>query len=133
VRDVVVERRPELHKNFNRSAQLSAGGKPVRFGYLSDRAVLHFSVLHPIRQGPSVRDARARLWELSRAKAFAGLANAALITAVPRDDEVTLGQKQRAALRDNRDEIIREADDVEMRVYTVTSASEAAERVLAFA
>lgn len=130
VRDAVISVRPELARNFNRLAVLFQGGIPVRFGYLSDRAVLHFSVLHPVRQAASVRDARARLWELSRAKAFADLQRAALITAVPRDNEITLGEKQRQALRANRNEVEQEADAVDMRVYPVTSVSEATERVL---
>lgn len=133
VREAVINARPELAKNFNRQAVLFEGGMPVRFGYLSERAVLHFSVLHPVRQAASVRDARARLWELSRAKAFAGIRKAALITAVPRDDDLTLGVKQREALRANRNEIEREADEVEMRVYPVTSVPEATERVLELA
>lgn len=130
VRDAVSNARPDLARNFNRPAVLFEGGIPVRFGYLSDRAVLHFSVIHPVRQAASVRDARARLWELSRAKAVSGIQRAALITAVPRDDEITLGEKQRLALRANRIEIEREADAVEMRVFPVTSVAEATERVL---
>ena len=130
VRDAVISVRPELARNFSRQAVLIQGGMPVRFGYFSDRAVLHFSVLHPVRQAASVRDARARLWELSRAKAFAGLQRAALITAVPRDNEITLGEKQREALRANRNEVEQEADAVDMRVYPVSSVSEAADRVL---
>jgi hypothetical protein len=130
VRDSVITVRPDLAKNFNRAANLLEGGLPVKFGYLSDRAVLHFSVLHPIRQAASVRDARARLWELSRAKEWGGLAKAALITAVPRDDEITLGVKQRDALRANKTEIEREADAVHMRVYSVTSVPEATSKVL---
>lgn len=130
VRDAVINVRPELARNFNRQAVLFEGGLPVRFGYLSDRAVLHFSVLHPVRQAASVRDARARLWELSRAQAFASIGQAALITAVPRDNEITLGEKQRQALRANRAEIEQEADAVNMRVYPVTSVTEATERVL---
>ncbi|TFZ05037.1 hypothetical protein [Ramlibacter rhizophilus] len=133
VRDAVIHARPELAKNFNRAAKLLEGGVPVKFGYLSEVAVLHFSVLHPVRQAASVRDARARLWELSRAKTWAGLAKAALITAVPRADEVTLGSKQRDALRANQVEIEREADAVEMRVYAVTSVDEARSRVLELA
>lgn len=130
VRDAVISARPELARNFNRQAVLFEGGIPVRFGYLSDLAVLHFSVLHPVRQAASVRDARARLWELARAQAFAGIRRAALITAVLRDDEITLGEKQRKGLRANRAEIEQEADAVGMRVYPVTSVSEASERVL---
>lgn len=130
VREAVVSIRPELARNFNRAATLLQGGLPVRFGYLSERAVLHFSVLHPVRQAASVRDARARLWELSRAKEFASIQQAALITAVPRDNEITLGEKQRQGLRANRHEIEREADAVDMRVYTVTSVVDATECVL---
>lgn len=133
VREAVVAKKPELYRYFGRLARISQDGKPVRFGFLSERTVLHFSVLHPVRQGPSVRDARARLWELSRAKAFGGLPYAALITAVPRDDDVTLSPRQREGLRMNRDELIREAEAGEMQVHTVTSPSEAAEKVLELA
>ena len=130
VREFVIAQRPELTKNFNRTAKLLEDGVPVKFGYLSETAVLHFSVLHPVRQAASVRDARARLWELSRAKAWGGLEKAALITAIPRSDEITLGAKQLEALRINRIEIEREADAVNMRVYPVTSVDAAAACVL---
>lgn len=130
VRDAVLLMRPDLVSGFGRSARLIDGGQLVRFGYFSPSAVLHFSVLHPVRQRASVRDARAKLWELARAKAVAGIARAALITAVPRDDEPTLGSRQRQGLRENRVEIEREADAVEMRLHAVGSAVEGAEKVI---
>lgn len=133
VREAVLDTRPDLARNFNRSAELIEGGRPVRFGFLSERVVLHFSVLHPVRQAASVRDARSRLWELSRAKERGQLPLAALITAVPRDDDPTLGVKQREALRANKIDIEREADEVRMHLYPVTSALQAAERLLEIA
>ncbi|MGN6524939.1 MAG: hypothetical protein ACTHL8_00990 [Burkholderiaceae bacterium] len=132
VREAVIAARPELARNFGRRALLD-GELPVRFGYLSDRAVIHFSVLHPVRQAASVRDARARLWELSRARVRAGIEHAALITAVPRDDDPTLGSNQRDALRANRLEIEREADAVTMRAHAVTNVDDATARVLELA
>lgn len=133
VREIVLGSRPDLARNFNSLAQLINGGSPVRFGYFSPSAIMHFSVLHPVRQSASVRYARAKLWELARAKDLSGIANAALITAVPRDDEPTLGPKQRASLRENRNEIEKEADAVGMRLHAVTSVDAAAQKVLELA
>lgn len=130
VREAVIAVRPDLGRHFGQSARLVADGRPVRFGYLSDTAVLHFSVLHPVRQAASVRDARARLWELSRAREMAALHRAALVTWVPTDDDPTVGARQRAALRDNKVEIEREADSVKMRLHAVASIDEARARVL---
>jgi len=92
-------------------------GRSAFSGFTMDATVAR----SPNRRGPSVRDARARLWEFLRAKEFAHLIHAALVTAVPRDDDATLSPKQREGLRENRAEIVREADDVGMRVHTVTN------------
>lgn len=130
VRELVLLQQPSIQKFFNRQGQLSSVGQRVRFGYLSERAVLHFSVIHPRRQSNGVRDARARLWELSRVKEFAQIGFAGLISAVPRDDDPTLGVREHEALKQNQLEIEREADDVSMRFIPVTSVVEAASKVL---
>ena len=130
VRELVLQQQPSIQKFFNRQGSLSNVGQQVRFGYLSDRAVLHFSVIHPRRQSNGVRDARARLWELSRVKAFAQIKFAGLISAEPRDDDPTLGTRELEALKQNKLEIEREADDVLMRFIPVNTAAEAANKVL---
>ncbi len=130
VRELVLERMPQVHKNFNRQGQLSEFGQTVRFGYLSDRAVLHFSVIHPRRQSNGVRDARARLWELSLAQEFSKIRFAGLISAVPRDEDPTLGTRERDALIQNRKEIESEADGQHMRFIPVNTAREAMEKML---
>lgn len=91
---------------------------------------MHFSTVNAVRQSASVSYARAKLWELARAKDFANLGMAALVTAVPREDDPTLGSKQRAALATNLREIEREADDGDIRFLPVVSIQEAAHRVL---
>lgn len=133
VREVVVGRRPDLLPGFGQGGVLVPGGQRVRFGYISPGAVLHFTVLSAVRQGAGVRDARARLFELQRARDMAGIAFAALIAAVPRDDDPTLGSRQREALRANRAEIESEADAVGMRWHAVTTVSEAADRLIEIA
>lgn len=129
VRESVVAARPHLAKNFGKTAQLIHGGRPVRFGYLSETAVMHFSVLHPVRQAASVRDARARLWELSRAQQTASIGRAALLTWIPSEEDPTLGRKQREGLRANRTEMENEADAVGMRLLAVATVEEARFRV----
>lgn len=130
VRDAVLQRAPELARFFNRQAMLHQGGSLVRFGFLSERAVMHFSIVSAVRQSPSISYARAKLWELARAKEFADLRTAALVSAVPRSDDPTLGEKQRSKLATNLLEIEREANDGEIRFLAVDTVEVAAERVL---
>lgn len=130
VRDAVLQQAPALARFFNRPASLHEGGSVVRFGFLSDTAVMHFSTISAVRQSASVSYARAKLWELARAKEFANLTTAALVTAVPRADDPTLGSKQRFKLATNLREIELEADDGEIRFLPVDSIKRAAERVL---
>ncbi|MFZ5550817.1 MAG: hypothetical protein ACOZJX_19120 [Pseudomonadota bacterium] len=130
VRDAVLQKAPALARFFNRAASLHQGGTLVRFGFLSDRAGMHFSTVSAVRQSASVGYARAKLWELARAKEFANLRIAALVTAVPRADDPTLGPKQRSKLATNLREIEREADDGAICFLPVDSIQLAVERVL---
>ena len=133
VRNGVAAIRPEFVQNFGKGGRLVEGGQLVKFGYFSTKAVLHFTVLNPVRQAAGVRDARARLFELQRAREVAGIENAALIAAVPRNDDPTLGQKQQQQLTLNRTEIEREADAVNMRWYAVSAIPDAVGRVIELA
>lgn len=133
LRERVIEQKPELAQYFGRQAVLIDGGEPTRFGFCSTKSILHFGVLSPVRQSAGVRDARARLWELHRAREIAGLATAALVFAAPRLDDPTLSRQQVDALRRNLHEIEREADSYAMRFNPVNSIEAGAERVLAYA
>ena len=130
VRDAVLLQAPELARFFNRQATLHQGGSLVRFGFLSETAVMHFSIVSAVRQSASVSYARSKLWELARAKDFAGLPTAALISAVPKADDLTLGQKHRSKMASNLREIEREADDGAIRFLPVDTIERAVERVL---
>lgn len=133
VRDLVTKQEIELGGYFNKTAKLTQDGIPVKFGFLSNKAVFHFSVLNSLRQPHGVRDARARLWELSNAKEFASIPFAGLITGVTSLEDPSLGSKQKESLRNHIKEIEREADKWSMRFLPVNSASEAAEHVLEIA
>jgi hypothetical protein len=133
VRELVRERRSDLSGNFNKSANLTNDGLPVKFGYLSNKAVIHFSVINAVRQPSGVRDARARLWELSNAQQYAQIPIAGLITGVPRFDDPTLGSKQKYALDINLKEIEKEADKWDMRFLPVHSSLEGASKVIEYA
>lgn len=130
VRDAVLQRAPHLARCFNKQAALHQGGSLVRFGFLSERAVMHFSIVSAVRQSASVSYARAKLWELARAKEFASLPTAALVSAVPRSDDPTLGSNQHSKLATNLREIEREADDGDIRFLPVDTVERAVERVL---
>jgi hypothetical protein len=133
VKQEVISVRPDLFDGFGRGAELIHGGITVKFGFCSSKTILHFTVLHPVRQSASMRDARARIFEVQRAREIAGIGSAALIAAVPRDDDATLGSKQREVLKANRQEIEREADSVNLRWFAVNNASEGAHKLIELA
>lgn len=133
VRERVTANRPDFSKSFNRSVKFYPDGEPVRFGFINDQAVIHFGVLRPVQQSSSLRDSRARLWELARAQEAAKRQHAALLIAVPRYDDPVLGEKQLAAIARNKREIEREADDVGILLRPVTSAAEGATTLLEMA
>ena len=133
VKDLVLERRQDLSRYFGRSTELVAGGHKVRFGFCSERSVVHFTVLHPSRISASIRDARARLFELQGAQNVALFTNAGLISAISRADDATLGERQREAVTTARSEIEAEADAWGIRYFPVTTASEGADRLLQLA
>lgn len=133
VRDLVALDRPDLLPCFGRGGPLIDGGQIVKFGFFSPKLVAHFSVLHPVRQSSSVRDARARLWEIARAMKIANVGRGALITAIPRQDDATLGEKQRFQAKINEREIEREADAVDIRLLPVHTAEEGAEKLIEYA
>lgn len=130
VRHQVVARRFELSRFFGRETVLIDDGMPVRFGFYSSRALLHFGVLSPVRQGAGVRDARSKLWELHRARQFAEIPMAALVFGVPHQDDPTLSYRQITAMQRNLSEIEREADTYHMRFFPVHSAEEGADKVI---
>lgn len=133
VRDSVGKERPDLLPHFGKGGALIDGGQIVKFGYFSPQLVVHFGVLHPVRQAPSVRDARARLWELQRAMALSGVTTAALIAAVPRQDDATLGERQRSQAKANEREIEREADASRILLVPVHTAQQGAAKLIALA
>lgn len=133
VKQEVGKRRVDLLPSFGRSAALIFGGQSVRFGFFSPIAVLHFTVIHPVRHSASMRDARARIFELQRAREISGVSQAALIAAVPRDDDATLGSRQLEVLRANRIEIEAEADAVNLRWFAVSTAVDGADRLIEIA
>lgn len=133
LREHVVALRPDLSSGFGKGGRLTSGGVLVKFGYFSPSVILHFSVLHPVRQSASVRDARAKLWELSRASTVSGITRAGLIAAVPRLDDPSIGPRQRENILSNQSEIENEADDARIRLYPVHTAEEGASQLIALA
>jgi len=133
VRQHVIASSPELARFFWRSAVLTDDGAPVKFGFYSPRAILHFGVLSPVRQPSSIRDARAKLWELYRARQHADLPMAGLVFGVPDENDPTLSYRQIAAMQQNLRGIEREADTYGMRFLPVHNAQEGAEKVVQYA
>jgi hypothetical protein len=133
VRDEIKLLRTELVPFFNRETKLLEHGQNVRFGFISSRSIAHFTVLHPVRFPASIRDARARIFELDRAKRLSDFNRAALIAAVPRSDDATISVNQRNAIESYKREIEGEADSVGLRWIGVSNAKEGADRIVELA
>lgn len=127
VRAIVTAKRPELDQYFNRNAKLVEFGDVVKIGFLSNRTAIHYGVIHPTRQPSSMKDARAKIFELFKVKQYIGLQNSSLIVGIPRQDDPTLGNKQLTNIRKNTDELIREANSVGVTLRPIYTAEEAAE------
>lgn len=128
VREIVVKNRPELDKYFNKNAKLVADGDIVKIGFLSDRVAIHYGVLHPTRQPSSMKDARAKIFELFKTQSYVGLNHSALILGLPRKDDPTLGNRQLSNITKNTEELKREAKSVGVDFLAIYSAEEAAEK-----
>lgn len=133
VKELTVREHPVLGQYFGRSAKLFDGGQDVRFGFCSPSVIAHFNVLHPIRLSASLRDVRARLFELQHGKALVQASTAALIGAVSRDDDATLSDRQRQSLREAKREIAYEAESAGAVYYPVHTAIEGSQRLIVLA
>lgn len=131
VREQTLSSRPDLAGYFGRTAPIIQGGEAVRFGYASTRLIAHFNVLNPMRAGASLRDSRARMFELDKGRALAQLRTAALIAGTPPDDDPLLGNRQIVRLREMREELAHEAAASDIELVTVATAADGAARLLA--
>ena len=62
--------------------------------------------------------------------AISGVTTGALIAAVPRQDDATLGERQRTQAKANEQEIEREADACKIRLIPVHTAQQGAARLV---
>lgn len=131
VREITTNLHPDFAAHFNKQSPVVEGSSnTVKFGFISEKVIIHFSVLHPIRQSQSVREARAKLWELFGAHKYTKIAPY-MIMGVPRiEDDIMLGYQQIEAARLNMDEIETEADKNEIRLLRVKSPYDGAKELI---
>ena len=84
----------------------------------------------PVRPGPSLRDARARLFELQRCKEITGLEKAVLISSVPSADDPSIGDRQRANIVNICNEIAGEARAAQVGFIAVPDAASGAKQLM---
>lgn len=128
IRDEIGKRRLELLPYFNRPGKFFENGEPVRFGFLGQGLVAQFGVLRPASIQPSVRDARARLWELSRARRLAEVRNVGLILYVP-----TMPAESPDTMVRNANELTLEAEEGKVGLYRVESTAAGADQIMRLA
>ena len=133
VRDAVISTRPELVIYFNREAVLVDGGLPVRFGMLTPKLAAQFGLLTATRQNNGMKDARAKMWELSLAKERNSQLTAALVFGFPGEDDITLTDKQRDQIKANKTELEQETTHKNIELCKVYTVDEAAHSVIQMA
>lgn len=115
VRDLVIAKQPNLSNCFAKEASLTGARRPVRFGFLSDNLVAHFGLLQTTAIRTHVRTARGLFAELSMAHKQSGI-KATLILGHPPIESATLGDNERAALRDYLQDLTAEAFQFEVNL-----------------
>jgi len=130
IRDAIQVLQPDMVHYFNREAILVDNGVPVRFGVLTPKLAAHFGLLKPAQQNQGMEDARAKMWKLALAKERNSALIAALIYGTPKDDDITLSDKQHEKLASNVKEIQQEADHRGITINRVHTVAEAAAAVV---
>lgn len=130
VRDEIKTKRLALLPYFNRSGKFFENGELVRFGFLGHGVVAQFGVLRPSSMQPSVRDARARLWELGRARRIADVRHVGLILYVPPSG---YGEKDQETVGRNAKELTLEAEEGNVGLHPVQSTVQGAEELMRLA
>lgn len=133
VKEAIQTLRPELSAYFNREAILVDDGLPIRFAVLTERLAAQFGILRPSQQNQGMEDARAKMWKLALAKERNPTLIAALIWGAPRDDDITLSDKQRDRLKSNIVELRQEAAHRNVDFSEVHTVAAAAARVVELA
>ena len=130
IKEAIQVLQPDMLTYFNREAILVDHGVPVRFGVLSPKLAAHFGLLKPNQQNQGMEDARAKMWKLSLAKERNNALNVALIYGTPKDDDITLSDKQHERLAANVKELGQEAVDRGISAQRVYTVAEAANKVI---
>lgn len=133
VKEAIQVLRPDLSMYFNREAILVDGGVPVRFAVLTHRLAAQFGLLRPSQQNQGMEDARAKMWKLALAKERNPALVAALVFGTPKEEDITLSDKQQDRLKSNVVEIQQEAAYRQVELRAVHTVSEAATTVVALA
>lgn len=133
IKEAVQILQPDILTYFNREAVLVDNGVPVRFGVLTPKLVANFGLLKPSQQNQGMEDARAKMWKLTLAKERNGSLMAALIYGTPKDNDITLSDKQHERLAANVKELEQEAVFRGIRANRVYTVPEAAKAVVALA
>lgn len=133
IRQAVQVVRPDLGLYFNRETALIEGGVPVRFGMLTPRLAAHFGLIRPAGQAQGMKDARAKMWELSLAHERNASLNVALVFGIPTVEDVTLSERQREQIEANTHELQQEAEQKSVTLRTVQTVGDAVSAIIELA
>lgn len=130
IRQQVSEQRLDLDSYFQRAARIVPNGALVQFGFLMPRRAAHFEMLRPSTLSTSVRFARAKLYELKKARTLVPLERAALIVGVPHHDDLSFTDRQHANIERELNELRQEAQEDETDALSAENAAAAAQHVV---
>lgn len=132
IKEAAANEDAQVVRYFNKPLRFFDGGEEIKFGFCNERVAIHFGLLRVSSISTSIKDARARLWELRMAKAKAHR-NAGLLIGVPSENDVTLSNQQRESVNRNILELQYEACEGEVVLLAVTTPQEGAQELIRLA
>jgi len=132
IKDAAANESPSVIRYFNQAIKFYEDGEQIKFGFCNARLAMHFGLLRVSSLSSSIKDARARLWELRLARSLANR-SAGLLIGVPHDNDVTLSDRQRDSVTRNVAELQREAEQSEVSLLPVTTPEAGARELIRLA
>lgn len=131
IRDLVELQRPATEAMFNKKIKLQYEGAAIRIGFIGYGLAVNFSTFRPQYIAASLREGRAKLWELALIKQSDLEVKAGeLMVFVPSETDPTYSLKQHNAARMGFGELLYEADKQNLRVSEFNNPGDAASLLL---
>lgn len=127
---------PTLTESFNRRVRVADSDVKTSFGFLNDKYASNFGLLTPNNLSSSLNNIKARIFDIEALKKSGLLFKPEtyeVIVGTPSFDDPTLSDKLLHRLKNTFEMVEEIADKDDIRIFRVSGAQEAADRIIKFA